>query len=388
MGPDDKTIGQSNLFQRGKTWYANVRLRDGNRVKRSLGTEKIGEARLRLADILADIEDEAQEKTAPTFGQYAAGFFDPDSQWITRRAAQGHTLKESSRKLYAHILDSFLAPAWGGRDIASIKGPEVEAWCMTLGIGSSYKNETLRTIRIILDEAARDELRAAPVKIERFARDSKRKDILTDDELRVLFPADIDAMSQVWKTDFRFDEPNAGQMFGTMFLTMVSAGLRPGEVRALQPHHLFLDHGAIAITQAWNLDGELDMPKKGKAADPRFRVVMIPDRTVDTLRAWLPEAGEFLFQYWGRPVSRRLIGQRFDKGLTRAGINQEGRILTPHSLRYTYNTKMQMNISGDILREMIGHRDQAMTQHYSRPVIEDRIRQLQGHREGVNQFWT
>jgi hypothetical protein len=53
---------------------------------------------------------------------------------------------------------------------------------------------------------------------------------------------------------------------------------------------------------------------------------------------------------------------------------------------------MRSVLSGDVLREFIGHRSEAMTDHYDRaslrPVLEMRLFQLEDQRPLVEQFWV
>ena len=384
-------IDGDNLYQRDGVWYANVMLSDGQRIRQSMKTKDKQEAKLRLADLLAGIEN---QKRAVTFGQYADGFYHIGSAFMERRADQGHTLSEFTRTMYQRIVDKFLIPFWGDKPINEIKGPAVERFVKTIkkvdgeAIGNSYRNETLRVMLTIWKEAIRDEVRTAPVVMEAFARDGERKDTLTDEELERLFPVEPADLADVWRSSFRYDPPIAGLMFGTLYALMVSAGLRSGEARALEPDHVFLDDGAVVVAQAWTKDGEIGLPKKGSEADPKFRAVLIPERTVTTLRNWMPnQSGRFVFEYAGEEVKEKLIRTRFAMGLRNAGIDTKSRNLTPHCLRYTYNTRMEMKLPGDVLRHMIGHKGEAMTALYSRPVMVERIKQIQGHRTVIDSFW-
>lgn len=68
-----------------------------------------------------------------------------------------------------------------------------------------------------------------------------------------------------------------------------------------------------------------------------------------------------LYSYHGKPIGTFYLEDRFSYGLQNAAIGTEGGILTPHSCRYTYDTKMRSVLPPDVLREFIGHRDQQMT---------------------------
>lgn len=65
----------------------------------------------------------------------------------------------------------------------------------------------------------------------------------------------------------------------------------------------------------------------------------------------------------------------------------ETRRLTAHCLRYTYNTKMRTLLSEQVLREFVGHRSFAMTDHYDNPILTERLIAYQGVRSSVERFW-
>jgi integrase len=113
---------------------------------------------------------------------------------------------------------------------------------------------------------------------------------------------------------------------------------------------------------AGSIAGTGSRPKKGNARDPRNRIVIIPERTIRALRWWLllaPEEGP-IFQYCGRPIRGDYLLDRFLMGCRRAEIDVEKRRIRIHSLRYTYNTRMETILPGDRLRDFLGHRSEAI----------------------------
>jgi integrase len=153
----------------------------------------------------------------------------------------------------------------------------------------------------------------------------------------------------------------------------------------------------MIVDRAFDNDENLGAPKKSRDNDPRYRVAYLPERTWKLLEYWIARRQEaegnpgLLFPYRGHAITKHFLGSRFDVGLENAGISRVGRNLTPHSLRYTYDTKMRGILPGDVLREFIGHRSEAMTDHYDRatlrPVLEVRLSQLAGQKGAVERFW-
>jgi integrase len=97
---------------------------------------------------------------------------------------------------------------------------------------------------------------------------------------------------------------------------------------------------------------------------------------------------ELVFTFEGRRIRSEYLEDRFTLGLKNAGINlEQGRVLTPHSLRFTYNTKMRRLISGEHLRLMTGHESEQMTDYYMRTELEEQFLALQENSRAINEFW-
>jgi len=76
------------------------------------------------------------------------------------------------------------------------------------------------------------------------------------------------------------------------------------------------------------------------------------------------------------------------RALVRAGIAAAERILTVRSFRHTYNTQMSRTLPRELLRAMIGHRDERMTDWYDNPTIEDRLRELEPAKALLESVWA
>jgi integrase len=95
-----------------------------------------------------------------------------------------------------------------------------------------------------------------------------------------------------------------------------------------------------------------------------------------------------LFTYRGHPIAGGYLDDRWERGLKAAGISTVGRKLTPHALRYTYNTRMRRRLPPDILRAIVGHVSEDMSEHYDNPAIGQMIRELVPYKETVDGFWS
>jgi integrase len=244
-------------------------------------------------------------------------------------------------------------------------------------------------------EARRSGIIAFVPEFEPFKRNGKRQDTLSSEELLSLFPYDEKELIRIWKRPeyMRKEAPEIALMFGTLFCIAASAGLRSGEIRALHREQVSILHSGLLIDRALDNQGLLGPLKKATDDDSRSRAVIIPEITLKMLERWLDRAPEcpsypgLLFPYHGKPIANYYILDRFRYGLENANIDYEKRRLTVHCLRYTYNTRMRTLLSEQVLREFVGHRSIAMTDHYDRPILMERLTAYQGVKPYVEQFW-
>ena len=59
--------------------------------------------------------------------------------------------------------------------------------------------------------------------------------------------------------------------------------------------------------------------------------------------------------------------------MEKSGIEIGNRVLTPHSLRYTYITRMRREVAGETVQKIAGHTSLAMTDHYTRAAIPEMV---------------
>lgn len=407
-----------------ENWYYYYLDESGAKIKKTTGERLKRDAEAFLEALVA--EDERLEAQAAAhrarFRLVADPMFLEDAAHLKRWERKNRTYSDTTRAQHRRWLDLYILPRWGDTWLDEIKGPAIEDWLAELhGVGqsarrsapaaeyaskplsSSTRNAIAATFTLVLEEALRYEyIDRVPV-IELDARNSRRKDALLDTELEALFPEDADALAAMWARPYKRlrdkEDAEVSLMFGAMFCLMVSAGLRPGEARGMNVDQLYLDLGGLIVDRAVDDEGKIGPPKKSRRGDPRFRVAYVPEKTWRILALWTgkrkdPQVEKYkglLFPYRGAPVGAGYILDRFQFGLQNAGVSTAGRILSPHSCRYTYDTKMKAVLSRDVLQEFIGHRSDAMTDHYDRatlrPALEARLLQLEGERPNVEGFW-
>ena len=98
----------------------------------------------------------------------------------------------------------------------------------------------------------------------------------------------------------------------------------------------------------------------------------------------------YIFAVRGKIVSQDCLGHRFRNAIVKLGIYDKSKVLTPHSLRFTYNTyTVNSNLlPGDVLRKMIGHKSQAMTDYYTRSDPETELKGLQPYQKDIDEIWN
>lgn len=74
--------------------------------------------------------------------------------------------------------------------------------------------------------------------------------------------------------------------------------------------------------------------------------------------------------------------------LKKAGIDTEGRKIVPHSLRYTYVTRMRRILPVEDVQRLAGHTSARMTQYYTRSSIPELIASVQKNIGQANSIFT
>jgi integrase len=332
---------------------------------------------------------------AATVADFASDMFTAGAPHLKRWANKGMVLKDNTVTQHRRDLTKYILPGFGHLPFERITPALVEDYLLEQNLSNSTRNAILYTLKLVMREARRSGILEIIPELEAFKRNSKRQNTLSGEELTALFPSDEKDFIDVWKrpADMRKEQPTLAVMFGTLFCVAVSAGLRSGEARALHREQVSIENSGLIIDRAVEENGNIGLLKKATEEENRARAVVIPEVTLKVLERWLgrvPKCKAFpnlIFPYHERPITGYYILDRFRYGLKNAGINCENRRLTVHCLRYTYNTRMKTLLSGEVLREFLGHRAVSMTDHYDNPILAERLIAHQNVRTVVEQFW-
>lgn len=382
----------------GATWHVSWHDKDGLRHTKSTGqpvNPHLKDRGRTLAERAALRFVGTAPRSIPTLAQYAKDFYDWERcSYIKRQHAKGRGFNRVWAQAQRALLARYVLPRFGTARIDTITLPAVERWLVDLPLANQTKNHVLYGLRTILREAESDRLisRNPLEHVEPMAKQGRKRDILSFDELRLLFPGAREGLLSVWK------EPK----YAALFLTMATTGIREGEARALQWKHV-LPAGWLIVERAVKIDDTIGaLKKRERSGEPR--VVALPARTREALSWWhdkSPHTDTQDLVFFGdradHPLNRRTFTDLFSRALDSprekkdAGkekkadprIKRGGRWLTTHSLRHTYNTAMRRAIPADALLALMGHRDGRMSELYDHPGVEDRIKALEGIRPQI-----
>jgi integrase len=355
-------------FKSGKVWYASFYNAEGRRVAFSTGETSKARAEAAAVRLLSS------PRKAPTLADYAEDFFVwGKCSWLKRQAAKGRGVNEAWAGARRAMLVNHVFARFGKTRLDALTRPLIERWLVDLPRANQTRNHILYALKTVLAEAHADGvIHGNPLEhAEPLGKQARKRDVFSLDELRALFPTDRAGLLAVW----------GSPKYATLFLTLASTGIREGEARAIQWRHV-LPNGWLFVEQAVKQDKSIGTPKNGEV-----RVTALPARAGRALTSWRaesPYSGPDDLVFFGagrdRPLNRRTFTDLLGRAFEAAEIETEGRYLTTHSFRHTFNTQMRRSIPADTLRALVGHRDERMTRQYDHPVVADLIKRLEPDR--------
>ncbi len=368
---------------------------DPKRIRHSTGCKNESAARAFCENLLAE-----GQNSGPTMvlAHFADDFFiEGRCQFLSDKKSDGHPITPKLAQDYRAYLDNYILPYFGQTKLAEITTASIRRWRnaimdrsfvpATLRTGKPPAAETInkvvRIFKIVLDYAEDEEfITKNPInKIDFLSRESyKRRDILTKDEIKLLFPKDDKELLTIWGTVEKI----------ALIHVLITSGMRSGEVRALKWTDVDWENNGIKITKAIKEDRSIGTTKSGT-----MRGTILPKQTIHYLKQWKETANcpenEFIFQ--GQkpytPASPQKLRDAFLRGLKKVGINQDGkRNLVIHSLRHTYNTTMLEVMDPADLRSVVGHSSEVMTMRYSHQTPENVIKIVKKrYKKTIDKIW-
>ena len=309
------------------------------------------------------------QKNNITIADVAQNMFILDSAHLKRRMQLGKSIDLKTIIGYRSYVKKIIQ-VWGNYEIENIQAKEILEYLFSVEHSGSWKNSYIYVFNEIFDEAIWYHCVFTKPLLPTFVRHSKKADILTTEELNMFFKED--------------NFPN--EMMYLFFLLCLSAGMRLGEVRAVRVQQLVFSKKIIIINGFCKQNGErTGYNKTGSVDQPKFRIAYLPDDTVDKMQKWIDSCSladdDFCFTQNGKPVRAEYAEKVFYRALQKIGLipngkgikrlsPADGRKLVPHSLRYTYVSRMRRVMSAEDLKNYTGHTSTAMVDYYSRRSVE------------------
>ena len=297
-----------------------------------------------------------------SFGEFARDFFDPEKCTWTRR--QLIRLRRSGRKpfgadyLPAHNarLKNYLLPRWRAVPLNMITVKGIDEWLVELDsikygipLAPASLDKILVAMRKIMEEAEyQGYIKGnAAAKVKLFGGEGKSRLPFTMQEIRILFPEDVDKAVRHWQS----------LSWYAYFLLQWTCGLRPGEAGAFMLSDWIKEHHGAVIRRSienrtLNIKG-LKTDKKGITVKP----VVFSDKleSVLTLLEYQEHAqDQLLFTVNGGPIKAETANKHFKASAKRAGIETGER--TQYCLRHTFYTEALKRMPEKEVEKMAGHK--------------------------------
>ena len=379
-------------LKNGKTvyrWYYYYIDAAGKQVQKSCGTAV--KSRQAAEDFIRTLPPSSSDSTAKParradindilIREIAETMFIPGSPHLHRRQQLKKSVSKDiiaeGRNYLKHITD-----VWGDRMLRSLEMDEVMNYLFSVKRSGSWKNHYISCLNEIYQESQFLGCKIFKPTFPRIGNAYRKADIFTEAELERFFVP----------KNFTHD-------FYLFFLCSLSGGLRLGETRALRVKQLVFEKQAVIIDGFLKDDNTRTTYNKcGSPEHPKLRVVLYPDFTLDLLKRHIERnaaSGEdYVFTHNGLPISESMAGKAFTVALIKSGLTwdvntlkeknywrnghiqiksdliPDGRRLVPHSLRYTYVTRMSVNIDARNLQKFTGHNSIAQVDYYNRKNLE------------------
>ncbi|MCQ2600911.1 MAG: site-specific integrase [Treponema sp.] len=293
----------------------------------------------------------------------AKNMFLPDSEHLNRLESFGKKICEETRAQKRQILE-IIIQVFGNEYLNRLPVLKIEKYLLEehKNHSGSWKNLFLETFGSLYDETIWCcNIPVNKPDFQKFARNSKKADVLSTEELNKLF--DIGK----WD-DYREY---------LLFYISATCGLRLGEARGLQVDQFFFKEQFLLVNGFCKKNGfKTDYNKKATAEDKKYRPVPLPNETLYKVANYITEnhlsGNMFLFRdNQGFIYTTKHLENVFEKMLCKCDIQKGNRKIVPHSLRFTYVTRMRRNLTAEEVRKIVGHNSVVMTEYYTRQSLPE-----------------
>ncbi|MBO7518532.1 MAG: site-specific integrase [Methanobrevibacter sp.] len=383
---------QRTLTRNGKkikAWYYWYYDEFGKQIRKSCG--KDGKPCILKRDAeayISNLKEEEIKKEKITFAEYCDGFYEPGSRFLRKQEARGYKYQPNSIYQKNLYLQKFLS-VFGKVNVRQLTVGMVENWLIDVDCSNSVKNNILSTVEEIEGELYSDGLIDNPIHVKHFKRNTKDKGILSLTEITKLFPVEYDKLIETWRIRST-ERENDIYSFAAAIYTLLTTGMRSSEIRALQWNQFIRPDAILINAMIDSNDNRVNRLKKWSEDNKKWRVTILPDRTVRMIELLRLDksAEDYVFMYMDKPLTTWFLLDHFKYVMRKNGINHKERNITIHSLRFTFNSLMKGEISGDDLRLMVGHTTEAMTEYYDKSKALEHLDTLLLNKDTLNSVFN
>lgn len=373
----DRTTGKRSVrkaaYGKGVRWQVSfyAEQADGSRAIRSRNFERKSDA-----DAFRTRTEHESRTGVYLVPEDLTRRFDIAAQawWETKRRPTGASLHR-----YRDALDIWVLPKWASRSLAAISRPDVESWVSQLVDGTAPSAAGRRTRGGGFSPAG---LRSVWVPFNATLAYAQRLGWLMGNPARgvelprvrkpvgvyLTYPEVEQLLDGIRSVTGRLDDEVLVEL-------MAYAGLRPGEVVALQVGDVDLRARRIRITKTATIDLQ-GKPTIGEPKHGERREVPIAPHLIGSLTTLVTGRGNdaaLVTSVRGQMVNARNWRYRvWDPAVRVAALPQEG--LTPKALRHTA-ASMAIAAGADVkvVQRMLGHADATMTLNTYADLWPDRL---------------
>ncbi len=277
--------------------------------------------------------------TATTVRQAAEAWLrGAESGAVLTRAEEPY--KPSALRGYRRSLELRVLPEFGDRRLSDLRQGEVQAYVRKLreqGMGPSTVRNTLIPMQAICRDALdRGEIAVSPTTKLKLQKARGKRD-------RIAAPEEAAALLAALPQEDR-----------ALWATAMYAGLRRGELLALDCQGIDLEKGVLRVERSWDVQAGLVDPKSeaGTRTVPVVRQLGALLRE-HRLRQGRPESG-FVFpgKRPDRPFNTRSVDRRAQAAWSAAGLTR----ITLHECRHTFASMMiAAGVNAKALSSYMGH---------------------------------
>lgn len=315
-------------------------------TSRVVQASSVGEAAKLREKFLAELQSTTRRLR---FGEYVA-------DWAERK---GPSLKPKTRRQYERVIRLHLIPAFGAFWLDSIRPKDIAKWRDEQDAKPATINGRIAVLRNILSDAAADYGGVSPASRVPKLRESRSSNdkILTLKELSAVLAA-------------AQREPQ----WYPVILFLAHTGVRWGEASALRWEDIDFEAGVACIRHSHD---------KGKLEETKTGIVRRVPLSPELLEA-LKTHREYLVKYkrpghddgWvfpspkaGKPMHQSQVVKPLKRA---AALAEMTWVPSPHCFRHTWNNMLRQVASGMVVRSIVGHTNERMTEHYSEVSLDER----------------